>query len=279
MSSSRYTRRTFGREIVLVLGAAVFCVPFYLLVTGSLKSIREVLLSPLSLPTSLQFENYSDAWAGTTTLGLGHAFVNTVIMTLGSVALLIGFGSLAAYVLARRQSRLSTGLYLFFVAGIIVPFQLGVIPIYVVMRDLGLVGTYQGMIILYTALLMPLTVFLYTGFIRALPREYEEAAQVDGATLMRTFFRVVFPLMRPVTATVALLTGIIIWNEFFVPLIFLTGSDKQPLNVAIYSFVGENLTQWNVIFAAVLISLAPIAAFYIFAQKGLIKGFAGGIRG
>ena len=103
---------------------------------------------------------------------------------------------------------------------------------------------------------MPLTVFLYTGFIRALPREYEEAAQVDGAGLFRTYFRVVFPLLRPVTGTVAVLAGLIIWNDFFLPLIFLSGTTNATLPVAVYSFVGEYASQWNLIFAAVIVSLA-----------------------
>ena len=108
--------------------------------------------------------------------------------------------------------------------GIILPFQLAIIPLYVGMRHLGLVGSYLGMIVLNVGLLMPLTVFLYTGFIRALPRDYEEAARVDGAGILLTFRRVVFPLLWPVTATVAVLVGIIVWNEFFIALIFLSGS-------------------------------------------------------
>src|SRR5207253_97848 len=156
---------------------------------------------------------------------------------------------------------------------------LALIPLYVMLRKLHLGNTYAGMILLYTGLLMPLTVFLYTGFVRTLPREYEEAAQVDGAGLLRTFVRVVFPLLRPITGTVAVLTGLITWNDFFLPLIYLSGTPNQPLTVAIYSFVGEFISQWNFIFAAVGISIAPMLLFYLFAQKQLIRGFSGGIRG
>jgi raffinose/stachyose/melibiose transport system permease protein len=135
------------------------------------------------------------------------------------------------------------------------------------------------MVILWTGLLMPLTVFLYTGFIRTLPREYEEAAQVDGARFFRTYVRVIFPLLAPVTGTVAILDGLFIWNDFFVPLIFLSGSRNETVTVAIYSFVGEYSTDWNKIFAAVALSIAPVLAFYVFAQRQLLKGFSGGIRG
>jgi raffinose/stachyose/melibiose transport system permease protein len=147
------------------------------------------------------------------------------------------------------------------------------------MREIGLVPSYLGIIILNIGLFMPLTVFLYTGFVRVMPRDYEEAAQVDGASMLRTFVRVVFPLLRPVTATVAVLTGVLCWNEFFVPLIFLSGSDYQTLPVAVYSFVGEFVTRFNFIFAAVVIAIAPVLLFYLFAQRQLIRGFSGGIRG
>jgi raffinose/stachyose/melibiose transport system permease protein len=166
-----------------------------------------------------------------------------------------------------------------FVMGIILPFQLAVIPLYVAMRHLGLVGNYLGMILLYGGLLIPLTVFLYTGFIRALPFDYEEAARVDGAGLFRIYFRVLLPLLRPVTGTVAVLTALLVWNDFFLSLIFLAGSRHETLPVALFSFVGEYDSQWNYMFAAVAISIAPILAFYLFAQRQLIKGFAAGVKG
>jgi raffinose/stachyose/melibiose transport system permease protein len=279
MGLYRYTLKTFARELLLLAFAVGFCVPLYILTVLSLKSNADVFTQPLSVPRDPHWGNFSDAWKGTAYLSVGRALWNSVVITVGSVVLLIAVGSLAAYTIARQNSRLANGLYLLFVAGIIVPFQLGVIPLYVVMRQLSLTGNFVGIILLHGGLLMPLTVFLYTGFIRTLPREYEEAAQVDGAGLIRIYFRVVFPLLRPVTGTVAILTGLIAWNDFFLPLIFLSGSERQPLPVAIYSFAGEHFTQWNLIFAAVGISIAPMLTFYIFAQKQLMRGFAGGIRG
>lgn len=156
--------------------------------------------------------------------------------------------------------------------------QLSIIPLYVAFRPLGLVGTYLGMIILWVGVLMPLVVFLYTGFVRSLPKDYEEAARIDGAGTFRVYRSIVFPLLRPVTGTVAILTGLFIWNDFFVSLIFLGGSTVQTLPVAIYGFVGEYVSQWNFVFAAVIIAIVPIAIFFIFAQRQFIKGFAGGIK-
>ncbi|BDZ47738.1 carbohydrate ABC transporter permease [Naasia aerilata] len=205
--------------------------------------------------------------------------MNSVIITVGSVVMLIVFGSIAAYVISRRPGRLGGAAYVSFVVGIILPFQLAIIPVYVALRVLGLLGTHIGMIILYTGLLMPLTVFLYTGFARALPRDYEEAAAIDGASKISIFLRIVFPLLSPATGTVAILTGLIVWNDFFNALIFLSGSKSTTLPVMVYSFVGENVTAWNLVFTVVIISMIPILAFYLFAQKKFIQGFAGGMKG
>ena len=279
MGIYRYTWRTFSREMSLILLAVVFCLPFWVLGIVSIKSTSDSYLKPLDLPHTAHLGNYSQAWKTGGRSGLGHALVSSLIITVGSVVSLIVIGSLCAWVLARRRTKMSTGLYLAFVLAIIFPFQLALLPLYTTMRDLGLVGTYGGMIILYTGLLTPLTVFLYTGFVRALPRDYEEAAQVDGAGLWRTFVRVVFPLLRPVTGTVAVLTGVIVWNDFFISLIFLSGSHYETLPVSLYSFVGESISQWNLIFAAVAISLGPVLIFYLFAQRQLIRGFSGGTKG
>jgi raffinose/stachyose/melibiose transport system permease protein len=279
MALFRYTSRTFSRELALLAVAIIFFIPLYFLLTLSVKSSNEVYLDPNSFPLHPDFGNYPTAWSKGQGVTISRSLVNSLIITGGSVIGLVLLGSLCAYTLARRPSKVSSAMYYSFLLGIILPFQLGVVPIYVAMRSFGLVPSYAGMILLNIGLLMPLTVFLYTGFVRTLPKEYEEAAQVDGAGLIRTFIRVVFPLLRPITGTVAVLTGVITWNEFFLPLIFTSGSNYQTLPVSIYSFVGEYTTQWNFVFAAVVIALAPALAFYLFAQKQLIQGFAGGIRG
>jgi raffinose/stachyose/melibiose transport system permease protein len=272
---TRYTWKSFSRELTLLALAVIWWVPFYFLVVVSLKPTDEIFVTPTSFPDEFAFGNYPDAWSEA---GLGRALVNSIVITGGSVIALIALGSLAAYAIARRPGKLSGGLYLLFVLGIILPFQLGLVPTYVVLREFDLVGTYVGMILLYTGIWMPMSVFLYTGFLRAMPKEYEEAAQVDGASLFRTFRRVIFPLLRPVTGTVAILTGLIIWNDFFLSLIFLSGTDNTPLPVRVYGFVGEFASRWNLIFAAVAVSIVPVFLFFLFAQKQLIRGFTGGIK-
>ena len=279
MGLDRYTSRTLLREVALILVAAVFSLPFYLLVAIALETTAQTYTAPLAFPWPPRFGNFSQAWNTGGQAGLGRAFQSSLIITLSSVVCLIVLGSLGAYTIARRNGRLSNVVYIAFVLGIILPFQLAIIPLYVTMRHLGLVGSYVGMIVLNTGLLMPLTVFLYTGFIRALPRDYEEAARVDGAGIVRTYARVVFPLLRPITATVAALIGIVVWNEFFITLIFLAGSHAETLPVAVYSFVNDYGAQWNLIFAGVAITVAPVLVFYLFAQCQLIRGFSGGGKG
>ncbi|MBQ0855537.1 carbohydrate ABC transporter permease [Streptomyces sp. BH-SS-21] len=275
---ARYTARTFARELLLLAVAAIWAVPFFLLILVSLKPSEEMLSSPMSVPRHPDFSNFAQAWDGSSGVSLSQAMVNSLVITVGSVVSLVVIGALCAYVIARRPGRLGSGLYGLFVVGIVVPFQLGIVPAYALLRELDLAGTYIGMILLYTGLLMPLAVFLYTGFVRTLPRDYEEAAYIDGASRLQTFIRIVFPLLRPITATVAVITGVMVWNDFFVQLIFLSGSSLQTVPVAVYSFVGEYVTQWNIIFAAVGASVLPILAFYLIAQRQLIRGFTGGIK-
>jgi raffinose/stachyose/melibiose transport system permease protein len=278
----RYTKKTLLREIIVLIAAVIMLMPFYFLITTSLKSGPEVLSgSALALPTSPTFENFvtllspsSDASSA-----IFRGLMSSLIITAGTIIALIAIGSPAAYVLTRSTSRWSSRTYYLFLGAILLPTQLGIVPLYVEARTLGLVGTPWGMIVIYTGVLMPLSVFLYGGFFRNLPRDYEEAATVDGASRAKVFLRIVFPLMGPATGTVAILAGLIVWNDFFTALIFLNGSDYQTLPVAMYNYVGGLVSQWNLIFAVVIVSMVPILAFYFFAQKKFIQGYAGGLKG
>jgi raffinose/stachyose/melibiose transport system permease protein len=279
MGVSRYTRGTLARELGLIVVAAIFCVPFYLLIAIALETTTQTYAKPLAFPWPPHVDNFSTAWQTGGQHGLGHAMLSSLIITVSRVAGLIVLGSLCAYAIARRRSHLSDLVYILFVLGMILPFQLAIIPLFVAMGHLGLVGSYVGIIVLNIGLLMPLTVFLYTGFIRALPRDYEEAARVDGAGLLRSYARIVFPLLRPITGTAAVLLTVIVWNEFFVALVFLAGSNYQTLPVALYSFAGEYTARWNFVYAGVVIAIAPLIGFFVFAQRELIRGFTAGVKG
>jgi raffinose/stachyose/melibiose transport system permease protein len=275
----RYTRRTLLREMAFILVAAVYCIPFYLVITLALETTEQTYKAPLSLPWPPHVGNFAEAWRTGGQGGLPHAFLSSLIITVSSVVGLIVLGSLCAYTIARRPGRLSNVAFVAVVIGIILPSQLALIPLFVAMLHLGLVGNYLGIIVLNIGLLMPLTIFLYTGFIRTLPRDYEESARVDGAGILRIYAKIVFPLLRPVTATVAVLVGVSIWNEFFVAVIFLNGSGHETIPVALYSFAGEGATRANLLFAGIAITIAPILIFYLFAQRHLIRGFTAGVKG
>jgi raffinose/stachyose/melibiose transport system permease protein len=275
----RYTKATLLREVVVWMAAIIGLLPFYFLVSTALKPDDELLTTTSSAPPSRPtVANFADVLTSTGDNNILFSLINSAMITLGSIAGLVLLGSLAAYVLARTTRRWGTVAFYLFLIAIILPVQLGVIPLYIGARTLGLVGTPFGMIVLYVGTLMPLAVFLYAGFFRALPRDYEEAAAIDGASPARVFGRIVLPLMAPATGTVAILTGLIVWNDFFTALIFLGGSDYQTLTVSMYYYVGSLVSAWNKIFAIVIISMVPILAFYLFAQKKFIQGFAGGVK-
>jgi raffinose/stachyose/melibiose transport system permease protein len=278
----RYSKKTLILEIITILAAIAMLMPFYILISTSLKTGPEVLSSStLSFPSSPTFQNFVTLLSpsGGASSSIFTGLTSSLIITVGTILGLVVVGSPAAYVLTRSTSRWSNRTYYLFLVAILLPTQLGIVPLYVEARTLGLVGTPWGMIVIYTGVLMPLSVFLYGGFFRRLPRDYEEAATVDGASRAKVFLRIVFPLMGPATGTVAILAGLIVWNDFFTALIFLNGSDYQTLPVAMYNYVGGLVSQWNLIFAVVIVSMVPILAFYFFAQKKFIQGYAGGLKG
>ncbi|WP_159600341.1 carbohydrate ABC transporter permease [Agromyces humi] len=276
----RYTRLTALRESLFWVLAIVFLAPFYFLLMTALKSDQEVITSSaLAPPSSPDFSNFSDVVTASGNSNVLLGLVNSVLITAGSIALLVLLGSLTGYVIARSTRRWSRAVYYLFLVAIVLPTQLGTVPLYIGARSIGLTGSVLGMIILYTGMLLPLSIFLYAGFFRGLGTEYEEAATIDGASRTQVFFRVVLPLMSPATGTVAILAGLIVWNDFFTSLIFLGGSANQTLPVAMYYYIGSLVSSWNKIFAIVVVSMIPILAFYLFAQKRFIQGFAGGLKG
>jgi raffinose/stachyose/melibiose transport system permease protein len=277
----RYTRTTLVIEIVTIVAAVVMLLPFWILLVTAFKTGDQVLttaaIAPPTAPTLANFMTLLSP-EGASSGNIFGGLAVSILITAGTIVCLVAFGSLAAYVLARSTRAWSTRTYYLFMIAIVLPTQLGTLPLYIGARNLGLVGNPLGMIIIYTGQLLPLAVFLYSGFFRRLPRDYEEAATIDGASRLQVFVRVVFPLMSPATGTVAILAGLICWNDFFTALIFLNGSDFQTLPVVMYNYVGSLVSQWNLIFAVVIISMVPILAFYVFAQKRFIQGYAGGLK-
>lgn len=275
----RYTKWTFLREISVWVYALIVLSPLYILVNVALKGSDEVHgvpgYEPVKKPTLEAFDLVITGEKGPALFG---GLFTSIIITTVAVVGLIFFGSGTAYILARRMNRLSKFAFYAVLTAIVVPAQLGLVPLYIGAKALGLLGTPWGMGIIYIGMLMPLSIMLYTGFIRTLPHEYEEAAYIDGSSRWRTFTTIVFPLMSPVTGTVAIMTGIIVWNDFFTPLIFMAGSDSPTLGLVIYNFVGGIVTEWNQVFAILIIAMIPMTILYLIFQKKFIQGFSGGIK-
>ncbi|MFJ1747576.1 carbohydrate ABC transporter permease [Streptomyces sp. NPDC088116] len=266
----------YGLELVMIAAAVVFLFPVYALITLAMKDPRQISESPLAPPVPPTLANFGDAW---TSASLGPALLNSTIITVTSLLTLIVLGSTGAYYLARCARGLGYGLYVLFLLGIVLPFQLGMIPLYKLVDDLGWLGTYQGMVFFYTGIQLPFTVFLYTGFIRALPQDYAQAALIDGCNHRQAFTRIVFPLLRPITGTVIILNAVFIWNDFFTPLLYLGGSGKETVPVGVFSFVGQYVSDYGLVFAGLVLAALPILVVFLLLQRYVIKGFAGGLKG
>lgn len=272
----RYTWRTGVLEVGVVLLTALFAVPLWMLVSTAFRTGPQIAGSPMGVPTSLYLGNFTTAWGEGR---LGPAFLSSIVVTVSSLVVLVVVGATASYYFARSRSRMAKPSYLLVIAGIMVPAQVGVFPLYSLFKTVGLAGTQASVVIFSAGVLLPLTVLLYTNFVRQLAVDYEEAAQLDGATSFQTFRHVVLPLLLPVTGTVVILDGVAIWNDFFTPLIYLGGTPQATLPVQIFSFVGEYSSNWGAIFAGLLLSSAPVLILYFALQRYVIKGFSGGLRG
>jgi raffinose/stachyose/melibiose transport system permease protein len=162
--------------------------------------------------------------------------------------------------------------------GLILPFQLALIPLYITMRDVGLIGTLAGLVVVYAGIQAPLTIFLYTEFLRSVPVEYDEAAVLDGANRWQTYWHVLLPLVNPITGTVIVLNAVLVWNDFYIPLLYLGGSGNMTLPVAVFQFAGQYSAQWGLIFASLIIGSIPIVTTFLIMQRAVFRGYATGIK-
>lgn len=266
----------------LFAGLAIFItlvhiIPFYILITTALKAKGD-FSSKWVFPKQISFENFSEAWKLT---NLGNSFINSGIITLFSALLLIVLGSMAAYPLARRQTKLNKFFYFLFIAIMIIPPLTALVPLYNLVVDFGMMNTFEVAIFNNVAAFMPLTIFLYAGFIRStIPKELEEAAKIDGASTLGIFFRIVFPLLKPITASILIISCVYIWNDYQFAIFFLQDSAMHTLTVSLANFFGSNQNKLNLVAAAALMSMLPMTILFLFLQKYFIKGLsAGSVKG
>lgn len=272
---NRYTWRTGVAEGVMCLVGLVFAFPIYILLVTAFKSSDD-FGSAVSLPSHPTLQNFADAW---TTASIGPAMLNSLIVTSLSTILIVLVCSMAAYPLARLTGRWSKAAYYLFMLGLILPFQLGLIPLYMTMRDLGLIGTPWALVLLYVGLQAPFSLFLYTEFLRGVPTEYDDAASIDGCSRWQVYRHVLFPMLRPITGTVVILNIVFIWNDFYTPLLYLSGSGSATLPVAVFQFAGQYNSDWNLIFAALTLGSIPIVAAFLAMQRATFRGYSSGLKG
>ena len=265
-------------EVILILCAAVYIYRVFLMFTNSFKSFKEVLVNVVALPTHLEFANYTHVIEK---INYGRLFFNNVAITFTGIMGIVFFSSLAAYILARRNTRFTRAAYMFCIIPMLVPFQTIMITLVKVMKTLHLSGSLLGLGIQYWGFGIPMAVFIYMGFIKTIPRAIDESATIDGASAFSTYVRIIFPLLKPVTATVMVLDVMWIWNDFLLPMLMVNSSPKtKTLTLAAYTFVGQYNTQWQYAMTAMVLALLPSILFFIFMQKHIIKGVvAGAVKG
>ncbi|WP_328293530.1 carbohydrate ABC transporter permease [Kineococcus sp. NBC_00420] len=267
----------WGVVLLLTVLAVVWIYPFVWMVSASLKSSLEVFTAGLKIvPQDFAWENYARAWSDA---HFGRYMLNTVILTVSTVVIVVVRCALAGYVLGRYRFRGQKVIIGILVATLFVPTGYTIIPIVKLSMELGLLNSLTGMVLALSGAANVSAILIYAGYFRQLPKELEEAATVDGAGFLRTFFQVMLPLSMPVTATVALLTFLATWNAFFLPLVFsFSDPDLRTLSVGMQAFVGENATDWSGMAAAGVISIVPIVALFLFLQRYFVEGIAGAVK-
>ena len=263
--------------IVLILGLSTIILPLYMTIVIAFKQPSEMTNSIsgiLSLPKAWSLNNFREAMEIT---DFWRSLSNSLLITVATVGLSIAVHSLMGYALGRNKahSKFYSFVYLFIVSGMFVPFAILMMPLAKQTAELGLANWF-GVIVLYVVFYMPMNVLLYSGYLVNIPMALEEAAKVDGASTWRTYWKIIFPTMRPMHATVAVLTALAVWNDVMTPLIIMAGSGQNTLPLAQLNFQSQFGTNYNLAFASYLLSLVPILIFYIVCQKQILNGVVNG---
>ena len=263
--------------VLLILGLSTIAFPLYMTIVIAFKQPSEMsntISGILSLPKSWNFDNFREAMEVT---DFWRSLGYSLLITLVTVVLSIVIHSMIGYVLGRNKNhnKFYGFVYLFIVSGMFVPFAILMMPLAKETAELGLANWF-GVILLYVVFYMPMNIMLYSGYLVNIPIALEEAARVDGASTWRTYWKVIFPLMKPMHATVAVMTALAVWNDVMTPLVIMAGSGVNTLPLAQMNFQSQFGTNYNLAFASYLLSLIPILVFYIICQKQIINGVVNG---
>ncbi|GAA4775317.1 carbohydrate ABC transporter permease [Microbacterium gilvum] len=279
LPSLRRTRRrtSIAALVALILLSIVVLIPVYYLLVTTFKTTDEAAANPMGLPTSFDLTVYVDAFVR---MEYPRAFLNTFLITAGSVVGVVALGSMAGYALSRKsKSRTASIAFLVLLSGLMFPYQMSILGLYEVVKALGLMNSLLAVILINVAVNLPFATLLFHAFTTTIPRELEEAAGIDGAGVFRTFATIVFPLLRPAVVTVAILNTLSAWNDFMGPLYFLQSRDKQVILQEVYRNIGQFSIDWTSLFPMMVLGVLPLVVFYLILQRQVIGGVAGSVKG
>lgn len=264
------------KYIAVYTGVILIMIPILNIFLAGFKTTGEIN-RVLSFPSSFYLENYRKVFTSSYVMG---SFLNSTIITAATILLNVALCSLAAYSLARRKEKVFSFLYYFFLSAMMIPAVANLSTLYSIVITIGLKDTRLALILIYSALQVPMGILLYTGFIKTLPKQLDEAAKIDGCNYMQTFIKVITPLLKPVTASYAVITVIFVWNDFLMPLMIINSQEKKPLTLAVYSFVSEHAADYGAIYAMLIVAMIPPIALFIASQKYFYKGITmGAVKG
>lgn len=264
---------TWLMHIFLLGTAAMVLYPIFMMVMSGFKTNAEIFGHPFALPKSWSFDNYAVIW---NTTDVPRYLLNSAIVTILSVTVLLITGTMAAYAISRYRFRGSIMVSLFFLAGLMLPLRLAIIPLFVQLKAMGLVDNLMGLIFIYTAMSLPSTVFILTGFLRALPSELEDSARMDGASELRIMVQIMVPLITPAMVIAGIYNAVPIWNDFFFPLIFIQTPENKTLAQGLTSFFGEYSVNYGVLYAGLTLAALPVVAVFIIQSRRFIAGMTAG---
>lgn len=262
---------------ILSIGAIIALFPIYIAVVNSLKTDGEMAKSIMALPKQLNFSNFITAYKK---LDFLHTTFNTFLITSLSVVGILFCSSLAGYKLARTHTKLSKFFYMLYIASMLIPFHSIMISLTRTAMVIGAKGTILGTVAIYIGLGVNMAIFLYVGFVNTIPIELEEAARIDGCGPFRVYYSIIFPLLKPITATIAILDALWIWNDFLLPLLMITDAKNYTLILSANKFFGKYEADWTNVLAGLLMTSIPLVIFYLFFQRHIVKGItAGAVKG
>lgn len=259
--------------ILFIIYSLIIITPFLNIVMNSFKTLGEIFLSPFSFPSQLRWENYRETW---NKANLGVAYLNSFLISMFSVAGILIISSMFAFILSRYRFPLRKALYLYVIAGLAFPARLAIIPIFLMLRDLKLLNSRIGLILLYMGTGVPFSVFLLKNFLDDIPSELEESAQIDGASPWVIFTKIALPLIRPALVVVAIVNFVSVWNDFFFPLILISDRSKETIPLAVSVFYGEFANQWHLLSTALWLAVVPVMIIYAFMSREFISGMTQG---